>query len=268
MTKKITAFDKAVYEAISTRFYYWTQEAPQKPLYITPQEIWRTMNGKRSGDGKANPSKAQVKRVCESIDKMRFTHFYMDIKDEVKAYKLYFEDERINGGIIDSYLVNCTKVEFTTEKGKVLTGYRISEEPILYTYNRQKNHVLFVPYEMLDTSANTSDAENVTEFRNYLLQTVQLMKNGVADKTGKYFKRSTKILLSDIYKKTGIQPPEERLTGNYANESTKQQLIRRTRKADRTKIEGILNAWVTKSWIKGYTPVKKGNSLIGYDIHI
>lgn len=277
ITKKLTAFDKGVYEAVATRFYHWKQKTPTSPLYITPQEIWRTMNGKRSGDGKAKPSKAQVQRICDSMDKMRFTRFYMDLRDEVKAYQLYFNDERIEDGYIDSYLVNSTKVQFTTEKGKVVTGYRINEEPILYTYNRVKKHILFVPYEMLDTSANTSDSENVTEFRNYLLQAVQLMKNGADESKAGRFKRSNRILLSDMYEKTGIQPPEERVketykTENgqkeYKTESSRQTVIRRTRKTDRVKVEGILTTWKDKEWIKDFSAVKKDHALIGYDIDI
>ena len=267
ITKKLTAFDKGVYEAIATRFYHWKLQTPEKPLYITPQEIWRTMNGKRSGDGKAKPSKAQVQRICDSMDKMRFTRFYMDLRDEVKAYRLFFNDERIEDGFIDSYLVNSTKVQFTTEKGNVVAGYKINEEPILYTYNRVKKHILYVPYEMLDTSANTSDSENVTEFRNYLLQAVQLMKNGADESKGGRFKRSNRILLSDMYEKTGIQPPEERAKNtSFTSDTARQTYIRKTRKADRSKVEGILTNWKDKQWIKDFSAVKKDHALIGYDI--
>lgn len=277
LTKKLTAFDNAVYNAVATRFYYWQQDNQQKPLYITPQEIWRTMNGKRSGDGKAKPSAAQVKRICTSLDKMRFTRFYMDISEEIKAYELHIEDERIIGGRIDGYLLNSTKVEFTTDKGNTVAGYRIGEEPLLYTYNAAKKHILYVPYEMLDTSTNTSDGENVTEFRNYLLQQIQLMKNAAEDgRKGKYFKRNSIILIETIYHDTGIQTPEERAAATaFTTENARNSYIRKTRKADRGKIEGILEAWKAKGWIKGYTvlnannkPIKERQQAKGYEIHI
>lgn len=277
ITKKMTAYDKSVYEAISTRFYYWKQENPQKPLYITPQEIWRTMNGKKSGDGKAKPSKAQVQRICDSLDKMRFTRFYMDISEEIRAFDLHIEDERIISGHIDSYLLNSVKVEFITDKGNTVAGYRISEEPILYTYNDVKNHLLYVPYEMLDTSTNTSDSENVTEFRNYLLQQIQLMKNAAeSGKKGRYFKRSNIILLETIYRDTGIQTPEDRIEGKeYKTDTIRRREVRRFRQADRQKIEGILDAWKAKGWIKGYTvlnqnnePVRERQQAKGYSISI
>jgi hypothetical protein len=274
VAKRLTAYDKQVYEAVATRFYYWQQENPQKPLYITPQEIWRTMNGKKSGGSKiSNPSAAQVKRICESIDKMRHIDFYMDISEEIKAHYITLEDERLTGGYIKDYLLNCSEAGFYTEKGNTVQGYKVREEPILFTYNKAKQHILLVDYEMLDTSGYVSDSENVAEFKGYLLQQIQLMKN--AAEGGKRFKRSNIILLDTIYKSTGIQPPEERIEGDYANEATRQQIIRRNRKADRQKIEGLLDAWKAKGWIKGYTilnsknePLKEKQQAKGYSISV
>ena len=276
VTKKLSAYDKWVYEAVGTRYYYWNLEHPQQPLYITPQEIWRTMNGKSSRDGKAKPSAKQIQRICNSLDKMRFTRFNMDISAEIAAFNLAIDDERITGGRIETYVLNSSKVEFTTDKGNTVQGYRIGEEPILYTYNRAKNkkHILYVPYEMLDTSQFTSDSENVTEFKGYLLQQIQLMKN--AEKGGKRFKRSNIILLETIYTATGIQPPEERIEGkDYKNDTIRQREVRRFRQADRQKIEGLLDAWKAKGWIKGYTvlnqknePIREKQQARGYSISI
>lgn len=261
--KRLTAFDKQVYDAVATRFYYWQQENPQKPLYITPQEIWRTMNGKKSGGSKlSNPSKAQVKKICESLDKMRHIDFYMDISEEIKAHYITLEDERLVGGYIKDYLLNCCEVEFCTEKGNAVQGYKLKEEPILFTYNMAKKHVLFVDYEMLDTSRYVSDSENVAEFKGYLLAQIQLMKN--AAKGGKRFKRSNIILLDTIYKSTGIQPPEERIAGKeYKTEGSRQKEVRRFRQVDRQKIEGLLDAWKAKGWINGYTILNSKNEPLG-----
>lgn len=277
LNKKMSAFDKQVYEAVSTRYYYWRQENPQAALLITPQEIWRTMNGKRSGDSKtSNPSKGQIQRICASLDKMRFTRCYMDVSEEAILNNCPFEDERFINGTVDTYLLNSTKAEFVTDKGNTVQGYRISEEPILYYYNKKKNHVLYVPYEMLDTSQYTSDSENVAEFKGYLLQQIQLMKNAAENKKDRYFKRNNIILIDTIYNHTGIKIPEERIEGrDFTNEASKQTVIRRLRKADREKIEGLLTAWTAKGYIKGYTvlnqndePIKEKQQAKGYRIDI
>ena len=275
VAKHLTAYDKQVYEAVATRFYYWQQENPQKPLYITPQEIWRTMNGKKSGGSKiSNPSKAQVKKICESIDKMRHIDFYMDISEEIKAHYITLEDERLTGGYIKDYLLNCSETGFYTEKGNKVQGYKVREEPILFTYNKAKQHILLVDYEMLDTSGYVSDSENVAEFKGYLLQQIQLMKNAAGG--GKRFNRSNIILLNTIYKSTGIQPPEERIAGKeYKTEGSRQKEVRRFRQVDRQKIEGLLDAWKAKGWIKGYMilnsknePLKEKQQAKGYSISI
>lgn len=274
ITKKLSAYDKRVYETVGTLFHYWRKENPQKPLYITPQEIWRTMNGKNSRDGQAKPGAAQVGKICDSLDKMRFTRFYMDISEEIDAFNLTTDDGRITDGHIDTYFLNSDKVEFTTEKGNSLQGYRINDEPVLYSYNKLKNHILYVPYEMLDTSQYTSDSENVTEFKGYLLQQIQLMKN--AAEGGKRFKRSNTILLETLYKDTGIQPPEERAEGkDFKTEASRQKEIRRFRQSDRQKIEGILDAWKDKGWIKDYIilnsknePIKEKQRVSSYRIKL
>lgn len=262
-TKKLTAFDNAVYNAVSTCFYYWAKERPGVPLYITPTEIWRTMNGKQTRDGHLKPREGQLKKICDSLDKMRFTRFYLDISAEMKANYITLDDDRITGGKIETYLLNSTKVEFTTEKGRIVQGYRIAEEPILYTYNAAKKHILFVDFKLLDTSTGTQNSEYVAEFRNYLIQQIELMKN--AGKKGN-FKRNKRILISKIYEATGIDTPEERLLDKEVSEQSKAVILSRTKDADRKKIEGILSAWIDMGYIKGFTPVKQKKSTIGYDI--
>lgn len=266
--KKTTAFDKQVYEAVGTRYHYLRREDPEADLYITPQEIWRTMNGKNASDKNAKPGEKQLKRICDSIRKMQFTSLVMDITEEIKKRHYTFDDARIVKGQISTYLLKCDEVDFTTENGLKLHGFRISEEPILYTYNRIKDRLLFVPYEMLDTSNYVSDSENVAEFKGYLLQQIQLMINArEKGNNGNYFKRSNNILLETIYKDTGILTPEERANDTaFTSDNARNSYIRKTRKADREKIEKILDAWTAKKFIKGYAPITKGNKVTGYSI--
>lgn len=268
LSKPLSAYEIAVYNAVSNLFYYWKRENPQKPLYVTPQEIWRRMNGKQNKDGSAKPSAAQVKKICRSMDKMRHIDLYMDISEELKANYVTLDDERLVGGYIKDYLINCSEAGFYTEQGRKVRGYRINYEPVLYTYNAAKDHVLFLPFDLLDTSSALSDSENVTEFKHYLLQQILLMKNGV--------RNNRNILLNTIYTSTGIQPPEERVEGKeYKTEANRQKEIRRFRLTDRQKIEKLLDAWKEKGWIKNYTvlnqknePIRERQQAKGYHIDI
>lgn len=268
MTKKLNAFDNAVYNAIATRFYYWRQSNEETPLYITPQEIYKTMNGKQSRDRSATPSTKQIEKICKSMDKMRFTRLYMDISGEIRAKYIMFNDERVTDGRIDTYLLECDKVEFKTEKGTIVQGYRIKEEPILYTYNAAKKHILYVPFELLDTSKTVQNGDFVAEFRNYLLQQIENLKNGK--------RNSSKIKIDSIYEATNIETPEMRTyEGDYKDRRTYMATLRKAKKADRDKIEGILEAWKQKEWIKDYFPLtkkgelaEKNQAVTAYDIKL
>ena len=145
----------------------------------------------------------------------------------------------MTGYYIKDYLLACAEGGRINTRGRQVEGYIFYKEPILYTYIRVKKHLLYVPFALLDTSEKISDTENVTEFKMYLLQQTKLMKERK--------RNSTRILLSTLYTATGILPPEERLAKkDYENESTQQVEIRRQRKTDRKKIEGILELWTQK----------------------
>lgn len=259
LTKRMTAFDSAVYNALSTCYYYNSRDNRGSNLYITPQEIWRIMNGTQ--DANKNPSPTQLKRVSASIDKMRFTRLYMDITEEIKGkYISDIEDERIKGGSIDASLLHADKVTFTTEKGRIIEGYEIMKEPILYTYNAAKNHILFCPLEMLDISDTTGNEGNTTEIKNYLLQQIILMQNT---------KRSRRILFDTMYSSIGLETPEQRTDKeSYVNDNTYKTKIKQEAKKDRDKAAAILESWKAKKFIKGFKLVKKGSSFIGVEIEL
>lgn len=274
LSKKLNGYDNAVYNAVADLFHNWKDEHPNEPLYLSPQEIWRRMNGKSTRDGQAKPSQNQLNKIRQSMHKMRHIDFEMNIKAEVDAHRVNFDDDnRFNGYYIKDYLINCAEAGYTTEQGRYIPdGFRINCEPILYTYNEKKKHILKLPFNLLDISGALSDSENVTEFRQYLIQQILLMHNGK--------RQSCRILLSTIYEATGVLAPEERIENTYANKETWQQAIRRARKADREKIEALLELWKTKEYngnafVKKYVPLnEKGQQASGnqnitaYDIHI
>lgn len=274
LSKKLNGYDSAVYNAVADLYHNWKEEHPSEPLYLSPQEVWRRMNGKSTRDGQAKPSQNQLNKIRASMSKMRHIDFYMDIKAEVEANRINFDDDdRFNGYYIKDYLLNSAEAGYTTEQGRYIPdGFRINCEPILYTYNAKKKHILKLPFNLLDISGALSDSENVTEFRQYLIQQILLMHNGQ--------RQSCRILLSTVYEATGVLPPEERIKSDYANKETWQQAIRRARKADREKIEALLNLWKTKEYnghafVSDFMPLNdkglqaSGNQIItAYDIRI
>lgn len=257
LTKRMTEYDRAVYNAISTAYYYHKRNHTGGPFYITPLEIWRIMTGTQ--DTSRHPSAAQIQRVCDSVNKMRFTRLYMNITSEIEAFNLTFDDERITKGVIDTYLLKADSVSFTTEKGKEVIGYRIDAEPILYTYNNTKNHMIFVQFDLLDTTKTTGNEGSTIEIRSYLLRQIELMYNRKRD--------SNRILYDKLYYDTSLDTPEARTNRDaYTNENTYKTRIKQEAKKDREKIAAILEAWKEKGYIKDYIAVKSGSKFTGVDI--
>ena len=257
LSRPMTAFDTAIYNTVSTLWYYHRLKAPDRPLIVTPQELWRITNGERGT--KNNPSPKQLQRVRDSLDKMRFTRIFMDVSREIEAKRIILDDKRVVKGTIDTYLLKSDRVSFTTEKGNTVEGYRIESEPILYTYNRAKDHFLWVDFGLLDTSTTTGNEGHTVEFRQYLLQQIKHMTDGARD--------SYRILYETVYKKTAITPPENRFDpGQYSSPETYQAKVRQEAKKDREKISAILDAWAQKGYIKGYTHIKSGRTYVGIDI--
>ena len=255
----MTAFDNAIYNTVSTLWYYHSLKYPKQPLIVTPQELWRITNGERGKKWK--PSEKQLQRVRDSLDKMRFTRIFLDLSHEIQAKRVSLDDKRLVKGTIDTYLLKSDRVAFTTEKGRTVEGYRIETEPILYTYNRAKNHLLWVDFPLLDTSDTTGNEGNTVEFRLYLLQQIQLMRSGA--------RASCTILYDTLYKKTAIAPPETRIDrGQYSSENSYTSKVRQEAKKDREKIDAILDAWIRKGFIKSFSPIIERQKYVGVTVNI
>lgn len=257
LTRKMTAFDEAVHNAVATCFYYHKKNNGNAPLYITPQEIWRVMTGE--ADKRKTPSQKQIARVCASMDKMRFTRVYLDATKEVEAKYLVTEDDRIKSGMIDTTLLKADKALITTEKGREISAYRIEAEPILYTYQAAKNRVLWVQYALLDVSEKTGNEGETIVIRDYLLRQIELMKKNA--------RNSTRILYGTLYTATALPTPEVRVKReNFTSDNAYKTAIKKEAKKDRDKVAAILEAWIEKDHIIGFSPEKKGKSFAGIDI--
>lgn len=241
-SKRVTMYQNALFSAICT-FHNYQKETGA--VYFTDQEIWRIMNGKQPNDSKARAKPNQLTRVNQNLEQLGVTRLTMDITEEIKNGFISLNDERLTGGTITDYFINITKVTFETENHKKVTGYRLNTEPLLYTYQLAKDHILNAPLELLDVSDKISNSEYVTEFKLYLLQQIILLKNGYRDNNA--------FRLDTIYEKTGIPTPLEEIENKtFKNANTRKKELSERRKKDRKKIEGILESWKEKSFIKDF----------------
>lgn len=205
---KITQFDMSVYEAICNARRIYERNGLGKCI-VTIREIYRIMTG--SNGSKKNISDVMMKKIRDSIDKMRFTRIVIDISQEAQYLSLLDKenpDERmehaIKTGCIDTYFLEASWIHFTTEKGTRTEGLYLPIAPILDTYYEAKGHILYIPYNYLDMSATIGRIQNpeiVLGFSGYLLRRIAWMnENG---------KQPGTIKLETIYSDTGIPRPSE-----------------------------------------------------------
>lgn len=250
-----TAFDYAVYCTVSTCYNHVQNQSADSmlksiPMFITPQEIWRMMNG--ITNDRSHPSGAQVRQVRESMNKMRNIMVTMDLEDELRNNFIWRDGERITDSVIHDRLMDAEESSFRAG-GRLLSGYRINKEPVLYSYNYAKGNLLFVPYDLLDTSASVGNGGNTAGFRIYLLQQLLLMNHG--------YRKDKKVLYSAIYKNTGIPSPAERvLRSACETDKSYERSLYKEAKKDRDKIDSILSNWTDKKFIKGFTRITGPNN--------
>lgn len=246
---RLTAFDLAVYNAVINRYIQKTEDFTDQDLILTPQEIWRTMIGVTGESQKYKPYIEQLKAVQQSMEKLRRTFIKINITEEIKNKFIKIDDrywKKVKDrGFMDDQMISASRIDFRTEKGQILTGYRIKEEPILYHYVRSKGkaetgQIISAPYDMLRLESR--DGNNI-EISQFLLVRIMQMKSGHL--------KSRRIKFSDMYESGGITLPEQRISGGVQTASDAQQ-VRRMYQRDRERVVEILRGWMAAGHIRGY----------------
>lgn len=227
----ITGFDKAVYNTVSTLYAAGNRQ-------LSAQDIFRTMNG----NTKKRPSAAQVERITNSIRKWMYTALYMDMSQELQRQRLTLNDERIVNGKVETQMLQATIGTARTKNGTEVAVFKLAAEPILYTYCKGKKQILTVPIALLDTAEAASNTEGLTAIREYLLQQIELLRNGHRD--------NPTIRYATIYEETGVEAPTTR------TEKSRQQ----------KQIKAVLDVWKERGYIKGYHDSKADREITGITI--
>ena len=234
---------------------------------FTALEIWKRERG-IPFSSKANPGKAKLDEYSERIRKMAFTETTIDFSEEVKNKQIVIDDDKWTSGKRSTYFLKVDNDLFQSEKGKELRIYHFDEIPVLYKYNMMKHQIRLVSNELISIRPGRNETENTIPFRNYLLRQISWMK----DKNGR---TSNIILLSTMYKKLGIDPPEIRVNKAGQNQNgtqakdpkrAKQRAVSKIRKADNEIITSILDELIKRNEIKGYTA--EGRPVSAYIIEL
>lgn len=246
-----TEYDQAVYNAVVSLF------VEGDPLHeMTPEMIYRAMNGLQHTE---NPSREQLAKVVASIDKMRFTRAVIDCTDELKARRIMVDGKQINGGKIDTYLLNASVVSVTAGK-TTKRAYKIEQPPILYDYALISSQIMSCPVYLLDTRAVGSNNDSMISLRNYLLRCILEMRSGYRDRHSIVFASYDKDGKhhSGIYERAGKSTPTK----------TEANRIRDMTFAILDLYSGKAKGLHGDPLIKGYTITKKGKAVHGVQIHM
>ncbi len=179
-SKKFTAFDKEVIDAVST--------LAQVSDVMTSASIYRTITGKQEGQY-INP--AQRARVEASMEKCRTCIVTLALSDgEVAGLSL--KQYRSNA-IAFSNLIAENK------KSETITYYKILEIPILYRLAETLGKISTFPSVLLDTPV--SKTESVIAVQSFLLKSIDLMQKNLTTER--------LILWSDIYNVSGKEDTKQ-----------------------------------------------------------
>jgi len=173
ITKKVTAFDRRVHTAVSALF-----NAGNTVMTLT--QIHYAMGNTSS------PNKVQIKKIDESLTKMRTAIIYINNADEAKFYKypIFVYDGNLLPFERQNAIVNGKKVD---------AAIRVFREPPLTEFAKKRNQITTLPLKLLQSPVNKNDTNLPIE--DYLLERIAMAKNG---------RGINRILLATLCEECGI----------------------------------------------------------------
>lgn len=240
----ITPFDLDVMDAIYTIYKCGND-------FFTVSLIARTICGSHGFE----LTEAKRQEIIESIRKLRNIRCVIDCGKEFAARKMI---GRGAGMILDSNLLPVAEFSVKSPTGNTISGYRICELSTIYKYAEACRHIISFPTSYLETgTADRRRGNRLVSINRYLLKRIAVMKN----------RKNNMISRRITLERRGRDGEAAGLLSDLRIEKKSQW---RDQKARLHKnIIGLLNAYVTAGYIKGYTVITADKKEIaGYDIEI
>ena len=132
-----------------------------------------------SGNDKKRPTKKQLDRIRESVEKLRYIHVYIDFSNEMSSRKKCNNPDGITILGYDSCLLPLDKIDAKySSNGKDLTAYPIRDVSALYRYAEAVGQIIDVPKKLLETQDYFSDTNEAILIKRYVIKRVaQIMNN-------------------------------------------------------------------------------------------
>lgn len=218
--KEINLFDKLVYDVVISFFI-----SGQKIL--TPNIILRAIKGNSKN---TNFTNQQIKKIQNSIEKLRSTRIIIDYTNEAKLRKLKGENFTIN-----NYLLNITEAKQKIHGNIIDNAYKIESEPTLYTYTKTTKQINTVPIDILKPIKTGFE-----EMGYYLIQRIEQIKYNESKKNKT---KNNTIIIKELFKKHNLK---------YADRTQRKRVI--------DKIKTLLNDWVKIKYISKFEFIKENRT--------
>lgn len=236
---KINAYDRRVYNAVSTLFFNGKST-------VSLNEVYSVMTGYK----RKNATKNQLEAIEMCLKKLSAVNVFIDITDEVSSKAIRDKQPLIEAGIlknskdkikiatIEDKMLHLKYGTLESKSGNIFKSIKIVTEPILLTYNRAKKTLITIPMEYIGLS-NTNATEKSIAFQDYLLMRIIGFKNGKL--------RQNKILYETLYRDSGVDKPTDK--SNF--------------KRDREAIKRMMSEWQGAGLISHYEEFKQGSAIAG-----
>lgn len=229
---KLTTYDKSIINGVTSLM------ESGNTVFSIPM-LYHAMTGKQ------NPTVDDIlyEEISSKLEQMRRMMLTIDLTEENEAR--YITDQNgeqieLRDLQIEGYLLPLNKVRGVLN-GKKAELYQIIQHPPLYSYSKMRRQLASVEISLLSAPVNNNST--TIPLKTYLLQRIEMMKN----KHNKIVQSN--ILYDSIYQELG---------SGDANKTKKMRI--------RSYTTTILEHFVEKRYIKGYSEYKKGRSIAGLNI--
>lgn len=182
ITKQLTAFDKRCYIAASALYNGGFE-------VVTVAQIYAAMGN--SGRPNAN----DIKKINDSLTKMRAAHIYISNESEHALYPKYKKF------VYDASLLPMERISAIVNGQTVDSAIHLFREPPLVTFAKERKQVTTISRHLLESPLSKTDAN--LQIDDYLLERISHIKKSKG-------KISNKLLYSTIYEKAGINTKMQR----------------------------------------------------------
>lgn len=240
-----TYFDKAVFDAICTRY-----EAGDNVFSI--RTIYRTMH---NYDSSNNPSDIRYNEIMNSIRKMNQIKVSADLTNHVRSYMKkskeysHLSDDEIDRMVGFYKIGNEPLIDYRTVEAQIqgadTEAIYLVREPFLYTYSKAIKHVQSIPSELLRLGNDKRTTTDRTAIIQYLISRIETMKSQKERSRNKMLHTTQRTIRYDR-----IYEIVEKIRGEKLSYD-----VKRTKRAE---VNEILRQYKDKGYIRKFDVAKDG----------